>query len=162
MNRELTLAEHWNGSSWHVQTTPNAGGANDANGLTAVSCPAAGICTAVGNYLANYKPPDQPFAERLTGSGWHLQPTPNPHGGSELAGVACPARNACTAVGSYLATSSDVPVAERWDGMAWKTQQVPSRGTYSSLSGVVCFSASSCLAVGADNGSDHLLAERYG
>jgi hypothetical protein len=44
------------------------------------------------------------LAERWNGSGWEIQPTPNPAGATDLnlAGVSCPTRRACTAVGTYF------------------------------------------------------------
>lgn len=43
---ELTLAEHWNGTAWAIQTTANPSGSAVLNG---VSCPSATVCTAVGS-----------------------------------------------------------------------------------------------------------------
>jgi hypothetical protein len=42
----VTLAERWNGTSWSIQATPNPPGLRA--GLSAVTCPSAGVCTAVG------------------------------------------------------------------------------------------------------------------
>jgi hypothetical protein len=46
----MTLAEHWNGSSWSVQSTPNPTGATGSN-FAGVSCPTAIACLGVGWYL---------------------------------------------------------------------------------------------------------------
>jgi len=43
-----TLAEHWDGSAWALQSSPNASG-KDKSALAAVSCSAATACTAVGS-----------------------------------------------------------------------------------------------------------------
>jgi hypothetical protein len=40
-----TLAEFWNGSTWQIQTTPNAAGSSLVSG---VSCVPSGECTAIG------------------------------------------------------------------------------------------------------------------
>jgi hypothetical protein len=45
----LTLAEHWNGSTWAIQATPNPAGALDS-ALHGISCAAPGSCTAAGWY----------------------------------------------------------------------------------------------------------------
>ncbi len=45
-----TLAEFWNGSTWQVQSTPNAGGLTLFSG---VSCVPSGECTAVGYSLTS-------------------------------------------------------------------------------------------------------------
>jgi len=46
---DFTLAEHWNGSSWAHQSTPNPGRSSGSH-LYGVSCPSATVCTAVGQY----------------------------------------------------------------------------------------------------------------
>jgi hypothetical protein len=46
---QVTLAEHWNGTSWAVQHTPNPAGAKYAL-LTAVSCTASATCSAAGQW----------------------------------------------------------------------------------------------------------------
>jgi hypothetical protein len=45
---DVTLAEHWDGVSWTIDTSPNPPGAV-STGLTEVSCTAT-ACTAVGTY----------------------------------------------------------------------------------------------------------------
>jgi hypothetical protein len=47
-----TLVEHWDGSTWAIQATPNPSGSNDAE-LLGVSCPGA-TCYAVGGFAANF------------------------------------------------------------------------------------------------------------
>lgn len=44
---ELTLGQHWNGSEWAIQETPNTAKHHDE--LTSVSCVSAESCVAVGN-----------------------------------------------------------------------------------------------------------------
>jgi hypothetical protein len=43
-----TLAEHWNGTGWERQGTPNPAGVIDSE-LRAIACPAIGVCDAVGS-----------------------------------------------------------------------------------------------------------------
>lgn len=45
-NADLTLAQSWDGSAWSIQATPNPGSLADA--LSAVACPSATSCVAVG------------------------------------------------------------------------------------------------------------------
>lgn len=141
---EVTLAEHWNGSTWAIQSTPNRPRAAET-GLEAVSCASATSCTAVGWYATNTV--DAPFAEHWNGSTWAIQPTPDPtttySGG--LAGVSCVSATNCTAVGS----SDLVPLAEWWNGSTWAIQPAPNpSSSYSSFEAVSCVSATSCTAVG--------------
>lgn len=64
---EFDLADVWNGKTWHTTTSPNP-----AADLTAVSCPQARHCVAVGS-AAN-----QPTAEIWNGKTWRHLKTRNP------------------------------------------------------------------------------------
>ncbi len=84
---------------------------------------------------------------------WKVQRTPNPVRAdiSYLSSVACPSRQACTAVGgsSHTLSSSSRMLAERWNGNRWSIQPIPTpKGTSDGLSGVSCPSARACVAVG--------------
>jgi hypothetical protein len=85
---------------------------------------------------------------------WKLEPTPNPPsaGISVLSSVACPSRQACTAVGSSADSLSSPTrtLAERWNGKLWRIEPIPTpQGTSDSLYGVSCPSARACVAVGS-------------
>jgi hypothetical protein len=88
-------------------------------------------------------------AEAASASGWTVQPTPGPRGGTLLA-VSCTSPAVCIAVGSSSAGRPAKVLAERWDGRRWSIQRTPNpRGAVSSrLSGVSCTSARACSAVG--------------
>jgi hypothetical protein len=156
----VTLAEHWNGSTWRIQPTPNPRGAV-VSSLFGVSCTAPSACTAVGNSV-NQAGSSQALAERWDGATWRIQPTPNPsQGGGFLNAVACPLPSTCTAVGASNAGT----LAERWDGTRWTIQPTPNPSQGGGfLSGVACPSASSCTAVGGSNAftpGARTLAERW-
>jgi len=113
-----SLAEAWNGSTWTVQTTPHPTGATSGT-LSAISCPAANACTAVGNYTNSVVGTQVTLAERWNGSTWTVQTTPNPNGAtySTLSGVSCTATTACTAVGDSInGSGTDVTLAEQYSG----------------------------------------------
>jgi len=100
LETDLTLIEHWNGSSWAVVASPNAI-TNQNNVLNGVTCASATECWAVGFYV-----PDANFSETLieqwNGTAWSIVTSPNP--GFEynsLNGVICNSANNCWAVGSY-------------------------------------------------------------
>jgi hypothetical protein len=138
-----TLIEHWDGAHWSMVTPPDPG-TNHAV-LNGISCvPAAGTCTAVGDYWNRRR--GFTLVERWDGSAWAIVPSPNPaKGGPSLYGVSCSSDSACTAVG----IAGKHPLAERWNGSTWSLQVVPKpNGTYPSLVGVSCPSATSCTAVG--------------
>jgi hypothetical protein len=85
-------------------------------------------------------------------SGWSIQDTPTPTGGSDISllGVSCVSASACTAVGYYDDGPADVTLAERWNGIRWSIQHTPNPtgSPESELLGVSCASASACTAVG--------------
>src|SRR5436190_1284096 len=100
-------------------------------------------------------------------SGWSIEHTPNPTGGSnsDLSGVSCPSTRACTAVGGYNKGTTFVALAERWNGTKWSIKHTPkpTGSSNSALSGVSCTSARACIAVGSYNNGTTLvaLAERW-
>jgi hypothetical protein len=156
----VTLAEHWNGSSWATQTTPNV--ANQiSNTLWGVSCPTTTECVAVGNDAAPYeefqKPDVQPLVERWDGTSWSIQATPSLVGPQfgyadpDLRSVACPEASECMAVGYYHnASNTLVALVERWNGASWGIEDTPDPpGGFNVLYGVSCPTALRCTAVGA-------------
>jgi hypothetical protein len=169
---DVTLAERWNGTAWSIQTTPSPT-ADPGSYLTAVSCPSASSCTAVG-YTSNYATETWvTLAESWNGTAWTVQPTPNPSSAdgnySQLTGVSCTSAGSCTATGNYSANIPDVTVtlAESWNGTAWAIQPTPnpSGAVTSYLYAVSCATASACIATGrydTENGlADVTLGERY-
>jgi hypothetical protein len=138
----LPLIEHWNGSAWAKQNAPVPAGRSFAQ-LTAVSCPSAKFCVAVGTDGAGE------LIERLTASGW-AKTTPRSAPSAMLFGVSCPSASSCFAVGSGLTTSGG-SVGERWNGRSWSafTTPVPRGDSNAGLEAVSCVSASHCLAVGS-------------
>jgi len=166
-NIEVTLAEHWNGKTWAIRPTPTPAGAR-SSGLTAVSCPSASACIAVGGYTAA-SGMGVPLAEHWNGTGWAIQPTPTPTGAlsGALNAVSCPSATICTAVGGDTNSSgTGVTLAERWNGSGWAVQATPDTSGFSfnALSGVSCPSALACTAVGGgtrSTGTGVTLAERW-
>jgi hypothetical protein len=150
----LTFAEHWNGTVWDVQVTPNPVGTNGPNGTLegGVSCATPRACTAVGQWSPTPAPhPGISLAERWNGTSWQVQTTPNPAAvdavngthNSPLAGVSCPTVNDCTAVGNYDSGDANgdfLALAERWNGTIWSVQQAatPVGAFFTSLHAVTC------------------------
>lgn len=161
-----TLAEHWNGTAWKPQATPNPAGAYVVY-LNSVSCSSGG-CTAVGSYQAS-SGLSKALAERWNGTTWAVQSTPSPSV-PDVFNVSCSSPAACTMAGDEQNGSSTVPLAERWNGSAWAQQAVPvpSGSSYAMIIAVSCPAASSdCEAVGdyqIDSGGgiqQRTLVERY-
>ena len=74
-----TLAEHWDGTSWSLQATPDPAGAG-VSVLEGVSCPAAGVCAAVGRYQNAAGKHVTLLAETWNGTAWSIRPEPSPAG----------------------------------------------------------------------------------
>jgi hypothetical protein len=159
----VTLAERRSsGGAWTVQPTPNPASAA-ASALNGVSCPSGSACTGVGQFVVK-SGAQLTLAERWNGRSWRIQSTPNPAGSpsNRLFAVACPATDACTAVGA----ANSKLLVERWNGARWRIQPAPvPPGTQSSeLNAVTCTAAASCIAVGDyvnGPGVDVTLAEEW-
>jgi hypothetical protein len=74
----VTLAEHWNGKTWAVQTTANPRGSTRVQ-LGGVSCASSTACTAVGSYLTG-PIVEATLAEHWNGKTWVIQATSNRSG----------------------------------------------------------------------------------
>jgi hypothetical protein len=161
----LTLAEHWDGSAWSVESTPNPKGATFSD-LSGVSCPAPTMCLAVGFSILAGGSKVRPLAELRSGSStWRLKQPPKPFVAvwAILNTVSCVSPTDCTAVGGFIKGSGEgqeQPLAEHWDGTSWSIEKVPNPHTEngSSLSAVSCPAASACEAAGSYTDFDSLQA----
>lgn len=102
------------------------------------------------------------LAERWSSSSWEIQPIPAPDGGGGLLeAVACPAADACRAVGS----DSKGLFSEMWNGSSWviRPVPVPAGASFAGLAGVSCAAADVCEAVGSykKRGTFRSLAEDW-
>jgi hypothetical protein len=149
--QEKPLAEHWNGSGWAIETTPNLRAENGSN-LVDVSCVATVACEAVGDFA--YADTDElVFAYGWNGTGWVHQHEPNPTGNFSNSdfGVSCASSTACTSVGSWVDTAGRTRgLADGYDGAGWSHEFVPDPVGFetSELRGVACRAGLACVAVG--------------
>jgi hypothetical protein len=97
---DVMLAEHWNGTRWAQQRPRYPRGARHVR-FSAVSCPSAASCTAVGVFN-DPQGADAILAERSNGGRWTIERTPTAAGLSSrsLNGVSCVSARTCTAVGN--------------------------------------------------------------
>ena len=165
-----TLAERWDGTGWHVQSTPNPTG-SERNALMDVSCPVRRTCTAVGESLTS--DPGSPgiltglpFIERWFGrvNAWGQQAVPQPEGAESVGvgGVSCPNGRVCMAVGASgpQPDSNSVMAARRIGLGNWSIFPLTTLpGPGSGLSTVDCPVAGFCQATG--NWGNGLIAERF-
>jgi hypothetical protein len=138
------LAGIWNGSRWTVGRAAAPGLSSE---LTAVSCPSAASCYAVGNFTPEHSTATDALIEHWNGKKWSQQTAPDLRGTNfdDLADVSCPSAKFCVAVG----TDSAGELIERWNGRNWSATAPKSRSS-AILSGVSCPSATSCFAVGSN------------
>ncbi|HUZ34995.1 MAG TPA: hypothetical protein VMV17_01545, partial [Streptosporangiaceae bacterium] len=95
--KNQTLIDHWNGTSWSVQTSPNAG--SQGNELFAVAAVSASDAWAVGLYASTV---EQTLILHWNGSSWQIQSSPNAGTSyNELFAVAAPSASSAWAVGHY-------------------------------------------------------------
>ena len=155
--RTLTLAEHWNGSTWALTDAHDAPG--NSSVLIGVSCTAVTRCVAIG---ASYpRPADGTLTDVWNGSAWTLSRSDTAQRGTFYA-ISCTGADSCTAVGGAASGT----LAASWNGSTWTQQAMPhpARLASASLTGVSCATATDCTAVGSypTAGSQSAsLAERY-
>ena len=153
----VPVADRWNGSGWKQARPPVPVGAT-TSALTAVACSGTS-CTAIGESEKGGGTPSL-LAERWNGSAWKIQSVPAPAAGhGVLNAVACPAADACIAVGS----DNNGLFSEAWNGTSWLTRpvRVPAGGSDADLEAISCTAADSCEAVGtySKGGTSRPLAE---
>src|SRR4029077_9132898 len=119
---EQTLAEHWNGTSWAIVTSPNTLSPTPSI-LNGVTCVSASNCWAIGYSFngANY----QTLIERWDGTSWAVVTSANASAteNNVLNGVTCVSASNCWAVG-YAVSQNETgftyqTLVERWDGTSW-------------------------------------------
>lgn len=114
--------------------------------LTAVSCPFAGRCLAIGSGRDG-SDATQPLVERRNGSGWIQQAATPALVGTRA--LSCRSMVWCMAVANGAPTRPRL-VAARWDGAGSTVLRVPlPAGTTGSLEAVSCPARRMCVAVGS-------------
>ena len=135
----LSLAEHWNGTTWKVVPTPNPG--TNTNFLRAVSAFSASNVWAVGNA------DDSTLILHWNGTAWAQ--VLSPAVGTDLNGVDAVSATTAWAVGDTASGSTQKTLILRWNGTKWSQAASPAPGTDSRLDAVTATSAGNAWAVGA-------------
>ena len=146
-----TLAEHWNGTSWTITSSPSPGGQNQVTSLEAVH--AIGASNAWGVGFLYDGPVTETVTEHWNGTSWSAKPSADPGGSAtSLVAVGAGSYKDVWAVGDATNNSTSVTttVAEQWNGTAWKILPTPNPtgSKDASLTGVSVISAASAWAVG--------------
>jgi hypothetical protein len=148
-----TLAEHFDGTSWSVASTPNGGTLDRLNGVVEL---AQDDVWAVGNDFDQTAQAYRTLAMRFDGSAWSIVPSPN--GGTRfdsLQAVAAVGPSDVWAVGMTQTSGSTIrnlTLVERFDGTSWSIvpSPNPAKETDAWLLGVAAMAADDVWAVGFD------------
>jgi hypothetical protein len=143
------IAESWNGGRW-TTATPPAPAASVEGDLSAVSCPSATYCVAVGKSATTAG--SSVLIDSWNGRTWRERAARPPRGleHAELNGVWCTSAANCVAVGRGSGGSGLTGFTELWNGSSWRSALVswPRGAANSGLVGVSCASAKRCVMVG--------------
>jgi hypothetical protein len=132
-----------------------------APGISALACPAVGVCEAVGEYQ-DTDDLYQGLIETLSGATWSAQQAPLPanastgeNQSSPVLALACAGAGDCLAAGSYADTGDHTrPVIEALAGGTWSATEATVAANESGsapqtwLKAIGCQSTGFCLAVG--------------
>src|SRR5581483_11548447 len=157
----VTLAEHWDGTSWSLTATPNRNwGYNELNGVAASS---ADDVWAVGYDNAGNYGTERTLVEHWDGAAWSVVASPNiGTNASILYDAASVAADDVWAVGvgNSASAGSGKPLIARWNGTRWKLVRNPATGQGGSwLAGLAVLSATNVWAVGG--AGDSTLVEHW-
>jgi hypothetical protein len=148
---DLTLALHWNGTSWSHVATPNPGGTSsgDESDLTSVSAQSANNAWAVGHYVNPTTQAVETLALHWNGTRWSKVASPNPTTDSSLSGVSADSTRDAWAVGQDYAGRFET-LALHWNGTRWSRVASPNPplAASNSLTSVSARSATDAWAVG--------------
>jgi hypothetical protein len=121
-----TLTEHWNGTSWTIVPSPNAG--TQGSALNAVAAVSTTDVWAVGYLGIGYS---GPLIEHWNGTSWSVVATNL--AGSSLNGISAVSATDIWAVGNL----NSGPLTLHWDGSSWKAvPNAPPNANYSGASSV--------------------------
>ena len=144
------LLERWNGNTWSIEVTPApsglALGSVQRRRLLRTGCMySGGRRQDTGQCQRRHAHRRSLERSRVDSRRAALSGAP-----PWLAAVACPASNACFAVGQRM--GDDVtPGIEYWNGATWKLQRGDAtEGLYTDLASIKCVGPANCTAVGTN------------
>jgi len=155
-----TLAEHWDGASWHTVPTPRPGNLNQA-GILSVSAVSPKVAFAVMGDTeshssslvrgARHHKPQPGWIIRWDGTAWHDKYLPASKGEYVMLGISMDSATDGWAVGYNYLRREFRAVTAHWDGTGWTDVPNPATGYRVRLQGVDAVSPTDVWAVG---GSD--------
>jgi hypothetical protein len=136
-----TLVEHWDGTAWTMELTPNRD--QDTFILNGVAEASANDVWAVGSHASATR------IEHWDGTSWSAVWSPNAGvGGNALTSVTALSSGDAWAVGRFNNGGVDNTLVEYWNGVHWSVMPSPNAGLSSTLNSVVALSPTSIWAVG--------------
>src|SRR5450759_2033338 len=145
---QLTLIEHWNGTTWKVVASPNPSASfNTLSSITAIS---ANNIWAVG-FSVDTNGFRKTLVEHWNGRQWSVVDSPNlPGRSSVLNSIVAISANDIWAVGDAPDANGDyITLSEHWNGTMWKIVTSPNpSSTFSHLYGVTALAPNNVWAVG--------------
>jgi hypothetical protein len=147
---DLSLFEHWNGTSWEI--VPGAHDDTEYPILRDVAAVSSTDVWAVGSDAGG------PIAEHWDGVAWSMTKPPSPIDGgydSQLVSVSARAWNDVWAVGWFLPRFTVRALVEHWDGHTWsRVAGAPLSHVDHTLAGVVAVAPDDAWAVGSSEAGD--------
>ena len=150
----LSLAAHYDGTSWSITPTPNSG----PNFNTLFGVAAKGRQAWAVGVRQNDNFQDRALVQHWDGNSWQIVDVPQPAAARDmLFSVSAPSPSDVWAVGQQQRTE-DGPfstLVEHWDGKTWSVVPAANPGsTGNSFYGVLAKGPGKAWAVGQQNGSD--------
>jgi hypothetical protein len=156
-----TLAEHWDGRSWSIVSTPSPGRTDVGSDLNDVAAIAPDDVWAVGGYYVKtgtgaYR--SRPLALHWDGRTWSTIAVATPsHAEAALHAVSAVSSTDVWAVG-YAFTNR--PVVVHWDGHAWHDMPMAAVGDIAGLEAVTVVGPKDIWAAGASYRNAGRMADR--
>ena len=147
-DKDTTLAEHWDGTSWSVVPSPNL--SQHLNILAGVSAITPGNIWAVG--AAVHDRMLQPISMHWNGQQWTVVAVSAVPGDASLNAVSAVASDDVWAVGYDL----DGPMTMHWDGHSWSVVPVPPAGA-GAFTSVRAIASNDVWAVGSQQNATQTL-----
>jgi hypothetical protein len=145
-NGTKTFIEHWDGTAWTTQTSPNPSSSfNQLFGIAANGSEAWGVGT-----FQNASLTPRTLIVHWDGSQWTQQTSQNlSSNNNQLTGASATSNSDVWAVGFGFNGSGNLrTLIEHWNGTTWAIVSSPNPGTSNNLNGVKATSATNAWAVG--------------
>jgi hypothetical protein len=154
-----TLIEHFNGSKWSIESSPNRSGSTELEDVAAIS---GKNVWAVGYFVPKGSGHPKTLTEHYDGSKWKVVASPSPHPDDVLFGVAALSASDVWAVGED-GNPGRKTLIEHWNGSKWIVVPGASLQNGGGLRDVTAIAKTNVIAVGHNGtvGTDHALVEQW-